>query len=111
MRTHALKLFTFNELSDDAKEHARNKYREKNYEIDWQHEIFCSFKKTFIKSGLHITDYSLGLNSYSYVKFDMDENIRKLTGSRALAWLENNLFSKLRITRAEYMKNRKDYLS
>lgn len=109
MRTQTIEVYSFNELSDDAKEHARDKYREKNYEIDWQIELFQSLMAVYKAANIKVKDYSLGLNSYSYMKLDMDDNVKDLEGSRALAWLENNLFYKLRITRAEYLKNRKAY--
>lgn len=111
MREETRTIYKFSELSETAKQYAIEKYRDHSvdYEIHWQHELFESMKAVFDTAGIKIKDYQLGAYSYSYVKIDMDESIYNLTGARALGWIENNLLSKLRVTRAQYLKNRKDY--
>jgi hypothetical protein len=111
MRIEERKIYKFQELSEDAKKRAIEKYRESNDDIFWQSEIFDSFKAIFEHSNIKIRDYSLGLCSRSIVKFDIEDQIGDLSGVRALAWLENNLLYKLRISRSEYLKKRKAYLS
>ena len=106
-----IKVYKFEELPEESKDLAIKKWRDSNDEIFWQSEIFDSFKEVFKMSGIKIRDYSLGLYSRSIVKFDMEDQIGDLSGVRALAWLENNLLYKLRISRAEYLKKRKAYLS
>jgi hypothetical protein len=71
-------------------------FRAGNEEIPWTDEIMDSLKALFKASGIALRDWSIGAYSYSYVKFDMEEGVQELSGSRALAWLENNLFSDLR---------------
>lgn len=68
-----------------------------NDEIHWSDEIMDSLKACFKASGIRLTDWSIGADSYSYVRFDMDSDVRELSGNRALAWLENNLLGDLRV--------------
>lgn len=109
MRIKTIALYKFSELSEESKKRAIERYRESNDEIFWQDEIFDSMIKVFEKcDGVSLKDYSLGLCSYSYVKSEFrDDATAELTGARALGWLENNLFSNLRMTRSQYLKNRK----
>lgn len=109
MRQETRKIYLFDELPDDAKERAIENYRAHNDEIFWQSEIFDSLKTLLDTAGIKLLDYSLGLD-HSYIKIDLDPDVANLTGARALAWLENNLLYKLRITRAEYLKHRRDFL-
>jgi len=106
MRTETIELYKFNELSEESKQKAIERYRETNFDLIGHDEILDSFKATFKALNIPIKDYSLDLNQ-SYVKFDIDKKTGELTGVRALAWLENNLFNDLRITRKEYLKDRK----
>lgn len=115
MRTKTIKLYKFNELSDDAKKKAIEHYRElviRSEDIPWQHEILQSFKAVYETAGVRLKDYSLGLCSHSYAKIDWDHSdpVYHLSGARALGWIENNVIDKLRITRAEYRRNRKDFI-
>lgn len=89
-------LYTFDELSDEAKEKAIENYRAKNFEIFWSQEIFDSLKELLKLANVSLRDYSLGLER-SYIKIDMEEEIKNLYGPRAIAWLENNLLCKLRV--------------
>lgn len=113
MRQRIEELYKFDELSEEAQENAIEKYRERfeHWEIPWQHEIFQSLKKLLETTNIKLVDYQLGLCSYSYIKIDIDEDTGNLEGARALGWLENNLFWKLRTTRTEYLKNRKQNFS
>lgn len=108
MKTHTITTYSFEELSDEAKQHAVKKWREHNYEIHWQDEIFDSLKAVYKAANITIRDYSLGLCSYSYIKIDLDEYIGDLTGARAFAWIENNLLHKLRISNT--LENRKKHI-
>jgi hypothetical protein len=111
MRTVCKDVFKFEELSDEAKERARQWYREATAADDYPlEEIVESLKGLFKAAGIKLQDWSLGAyNQGSFVKFDLGD-AAELTGSRAVAWLENNLFGPLRITRETYLANRKDYL-
>lgn len=111
MRIKEIKLYKFDELEDDAKEKARDWYREMSAEDSYPlDEMIDSLKALFKAAGIKLTNWSLGAyNQNNYVRFDLGDS-ENLTGKRALAWLENRLFNDLRITRAEYLKNRKAYL-
>jgi hypothetical protein len=110
MREKTIKLYTFDELTDQAKQKAIEWYRSINDEIFWQSETFDSLKAVFERVGIRIRDYDLGIDGYSYIRFDLNDSIAELKGVRAFTWLENNLFSKLRLTRNAYLKNRKNNL-
>ena len=112
MRSIEVKLFHFNELSDKAKEKARIWWRHIDDEIQSQGEMFESLHALFNAAGVKLKDYQLGLGSYSFIKAEFNnEEIGHLSHGRAIGWLENNLLSKIRITRKEYLANRKAYLS
>lgn len=66
-------------------------------DIPWGGEIMDSLKATFKAAGIRLTDWEISTCSYSYVQFDMDSDVRDLSGPRAMAWLENNLLGDLRI--------------
>lgn len=110
MKTHAIITYSFDELSDDAKQKAIEHYRNTCSEIFWADELLESFCAVFKAANVTLKDYELGLYN-SNIRIDLNDTIGDLTGARAFAWLENNLFYKLRITRADYLKNRKAYLS
>ena len=64
----------------------------------WTGEIIHSLKEVVKASGLTIADYSLGpYNRGNFLRVSGDEDVLALTGPRALAWMENNLLSPLRI--------------
>lgn len=108
MRTKIITIYKFNELSEEAKQKAITHYRDHNDEIFWQDEILESLKTLFkFCDGVKLEDWSLGLNnSYISVSFSNDET-EELTGKRAFAWVENNLFYKLRYKAGiKYQKER-----
>lgn len=111
MRTITTKIYKFDELEDTGKEKARDWYRDVNAaECFYMDGIYESLKATFKAAGIKLTDWDLGLyNRSNGVSFDLGD-VEKLTGRRAFAWLENNLFGPLRITAAEFAENRKAYL-
>lgn len=111
MRTETIKIYKFNELPEESKQKAIEKYRIESGRLGdypWVREIVDSFRAVFGFSGIHIKNYSIG-DYNSYVEFDMDDGVRQLSGNRARTWLENNLFSRVRISRNDYMRNRKNY--
>lgn len=118
MRAETIKreLFTFDELSDDVKEKVLQEFRERNSrEIFWQEEIFQSLKELFKNcNNITLKNYQLGgQGSHLKLEFNYDE-VADFSGSRAMAWIENNLLSDLRISftgtkRREYRKYGKYY--
>lgn len=105
-------VYEFNELSEEAKEKARAWYREAaasdNYSLD---EMLESLKAVFKVLGYPMKDWSIGpYNRGNFLKVDLGD-ANDLTGKRALAWLENNLFDQLRITPAQFKTKQKEYMS
>lgn len=98
MRTIIKNVYTFNELSDEAKEKAISNYRDSNTEIFWVDETLESLKGLFENcNGIKLKDYSLGeCNSWIRVDFT-NEEVENVSGKRALAWIENNLLCNIRI--------------
>lgn len=111
MRIEQLKIFKFSELSEEAQARAINRWNDTSEDLFWSTEIIDSLLKIFDIANIKIKDYSIGAYCRSYLNFELDDQIKQLTGARAYAWIENNLFYKLRITRADWIKNRKNYLS
>lgn len=111
MRIEQIKIYKFYELSEKSQDRAIELYNADNYEIHWQSEIIESFKAIFKTANIDLIDYSVSIYGHSFIKFDLDDCIKELSGVRAYAWLENNLFYKLRISRSDWIKNRKNYLS
>lgn len=102
MRTLETTVYTLDELKEtfpEAYGKAFEKYQEKvfNWDTPWQEELFDSLKALIKQSGLVLRDYSLSSDSYrSFIRIDIPDRVEEMKGTRALAWLENNLFYKLR---------------
>lgn len=112
-----INVYSITELSQDARDYAIEKYKEKNTEIFWQDETIESLKGLFENcNGIKLKDYSLGeYNSNIDVEFSQDE-VENISGKRAFAWIENNLLSNIRIPykhdkRKEYLKYGEGYKS
>lgn len=101
METHTVQTYTLAELKasfPDAYQRAFDRFRDSacRWGTPWQDEVCDSLKAIFDRAGITLWDYSLPSESYrSYLRFDMGD-AGDLTGKRAFAWLENNLFAGLR---------------
>lgn len=106
MRTETRNIYTFEELSEEAKQKAIEEYRNNNTEIFWQDETLESLKALFDNcSGVKLKDYSLGeYHSWITVEFT-NEEAENFSGKRALAWIENNLLSNIRIPENSFTMN------
>lgn len=108
-------VYLFDELSEDAKANAIERERrfiQRDSDYPWLDETFESMKATIEAAGIKLKDWSLAPYSCgSYIKLEFPEiynygdcfkingdYAEELTGKRAYAWLENNLFSHLRIS-------------
>lgn len=69
MRTATIELYKFDELSDDAKDIARNWYLQ-DIEYPWFHESIGSIKAFCDHFNVKIKDYSIGAFSPSYLTTD-----------------------------------------
>lgn len=105
-------VYSIKELEDEVRERAISDYKSVIDETFWDgaSEIFDSYKACLDSLGVDLVNYSLGVyDRGTFAKLDINDNIKELAGARAFAWLENNFLKDLRITRAEYLKNRKNY--
>ena len=86
------------ELFPGAFEKAHERYIQSDFEIPWSDDTIESMKVVFKAAGLALRDYSIdGYNpGNSSIRFDIETATGELTGQRAIAWLENNLFYSLR---------------
>lgn len=113
MKTITKNIYSIEELKENFPtgfENAHNHWKEDHAsDIFWIDEIVESFKAIFQHSGIRIYKYELGGGySHSFVRFDMDNEVYNLSGNRALAWLENNLFSGLRVNK-KFINRVKEY--
>lgn len=70
MREVTTKVYQFSELSDDAKEVARQWYRDTADEYFWLDEGLNSIKAFCNLYGVTITDYSFSICGHSYIETD-----------------------------------------
>jgi len=94
MKTIELKLYKFDELSDEAKEKAISEYRENNVEYFWVEEWKDSLRKFTDYFGIE-TDWSVGTSSCSYCDMsrnNFDGEILELSGIRLRTYLLNNYY-------------------
>lgn len=90
MKTIEIKLYSFDELSEDAKENAINNYRNTDYDNFYADELIDSVK-AFLEL-FNIDTY----RSYSDFKLcNVDANILELQGIRLYKWIMNNYYSDL----------------
>jgi hypothetical protein len=119
MKQVQLKVFEYNELSEDAKEVAYQNWlnhsgdNDFNTDMSWN-EIFESFKILMNDLNLNVDDWSVSYCGYGrdYIHFSTsNDEILEFTNRRAFAYVENNLLSKYRVSYSEYNQNRKQYKS
>jgi len=102
MTTITLQIYSASELKHDhphafAKAYEKYKEGEYNYGLNWGDEMFQSLKALIELGGYKLTRYSLGDSSCrdNHIRID-EQDCDTLSGKRAMAWLENNILSKLR---------------
>lgn len=103
-------LYSYNELSDEAKETAYEEWRDNKYQhgefYDWYDykQAMKDFAYTF---GLKIKDYSIGMCSYSYIDFEVEsEDIENLKGIRLYKYLYNKLTKEYCVPKSNYWNNK-----
>jgi hypothetical protein len=78
METIEVKLYSFDELSDDAKQKAIEEYREGNYDFSWGDEWLESVKKGLDHFDVKLKDYSIDWNNingcHTRLEFSQDDN-------------------------------------
>lgn len=91
MRTITTNLYTFDELSDEAKEKAIESYRYYDFEFAWQREMVDT-----IKAIAEVMNCKVEWFSYDGITYDVSlysretEDIENLSGKRAWAYIWNN---------------------
>jgi hypothetical protein len=97
MKTIEIKIYSFNELTEEAKQTALNEYRENTHDDFYSYEVTESVKKVIelfnLKTGNYYSDIRTG---------HIDECILQLAGARLYKYLINNYFTDL--FKPEYIK-------
>jgi len=102
MKTRTIEVYEVLELSPAAFEKAHREYCSNLYDDDgvpWEREIMDSLKAIFREcQGVKLRDWSIGIGGTSFLSVSFSQDVAGgLTGKRAIAWLENNLLSRLRL--------------
>lgn len=96
MKTIKIKLYSFDELSEEAKEVARDNYRTNFQSYHWASEntdTLKAFEKIF---PIRVKNYAVdSFNYYVSIKFLGEEDVENLSGVRLLSYLWNNYKSDL----------------
>jgi hypothetical protein len=94
MKTITVKVYSYDELSDEAKEKAREWYRSGN-DYPWYSECQESLKGFENALPIKIKDWSYGEDlNRSYINwYCTNENLESLTGLRLRTWLINNFWN------------------
>ena len=102
MKTIEINVYTASELKSehpDAFKKAHERFAQGEYEngLNWGQEMLDSLKALIELGGYRLKDYSLGDSSCrnNYIRLE-ERKCDELSGKRAMAWLENNILSKLR---------------
>jgi hypothetical protein len=103
--------YLFSELPVHVRDRLIQDEQERRYshELPWARETVDSLLALLKKLPINIKDYSFGLDR-SHLRISISDDIGVLSGVRGWTWLQNNLINQLRITRSDYLKNRKDYI-
>lgn len=112
MRTETTitKIYTFDELSDEAKEKVIAEARDSDMEINCDELVDC-MKSAMNEMGIAIDDYSIGIDGSGYIKLDVEND--DLEGARAYAYIMNNFFDgvdKKKLVYKEWEKRRISHL-
>ena len=99
------------QVNPDAYQKAYEKFVQDCYESPhWADETVESLKAVIKHSGITLLDYEIQFSEYGWsslvlewpYEWGAEANASILSGQRAIAWLENNLFHKLRIPFKQY---------
>lgn len=93
MRTITTNLYTFNELSDEAKETAIENWRSMGFPFAWQEEMIDSIRAIAKAINCNYDYYSYDGISYDVRLMPTDFCEADLRGKRAWAYIENNFIT------------------
>jgi hypothetical protein len=89
-------------LLPEAFDYAFEKYVNSIDEVFWTDEIMDSLKAIFKYTGILIDNYSISMDSPSWVKFSMNEETENLTGQKAFYWIKKNVLNDASFKRVNY---------
>ena len=102
MKTRIINIYSFHELSEDAKQNAIQEWRELSYRSNEAQYIYDEAHNS-IKEFLSIFPVYTSRNSWLEPSFmNTDDNIMELTGLRLRKWFINNAYQY--ITKGKYIK-------
>jgi len=104
MKTQTVTTYTAAELKEQFPDGFKRAFRhyQNTFESSWSDAIFDSLKAVLDAANIRLRDWSLGAYSQgNHIKIEFPgsyaDEIAELSGPRAIAYLENNLFEPLRI--------------
>jgi hypothetical protein len=103
MKSIKLELFSFNELSEKAKEKIINSWRD-NDEYFWGSENADSLNAFCDIFQIKINNYDYGYQNYINVSFNLESEVLDFCHFKAATWLSNNYLNKLRRPKTYYGK-------
>lgn len=89
--TNTYKVYTFDELSNEAKEKFIDKRRDFEAEF-WADEMLDCMKRAMDWMNIDIDDYQFDCTGRGYINLSVDDEAEDLTGIRAYKWIVNNCF-------------------
>lgn len=90
MRQETINIYKYEELSDEAKQTARECYSD-GQEYLWTDEAMASLEAFLDLFNSTIAEWSLSPYSPSFIRIVVDDEIMDLQGVRAFKWIENNI--------------------
>lgn len=98
-------VYSFDELSDEAKENVLDNFRNNSFLLAWQDENENTVKAIANKFGWTYSAYSYDGICYS-VEYDMDdEDAAMLSGKRAMAYIQNNFINRAMAPKTFWLNN------
>jgi hypothetical protein len=95
METRTYQVFKYDELTQEGKEKARERFREGNG-YPWFRECEDSLQGFKRALPIKIDDYEYGERGRAFIRFTVtDDNLLELKGLRLRTWLINNFWNKL----------------
>lgn len=110
MRKTSVEVFTFDELSDEAKERAHRDWNSKGMPYSWAEEARKTIKAFEKEFGVKIRNWEYSSYSYNFHldTGSIDDDVLALKGNRARAWFWNNHGDVLLEPRTRYFTRDKD---
>lgn len=110
MRETTVNVYSFDELSDEAKERAHENWLANGYEYFWSGEARDTIKAFEREFGVKIRDwqYDAWGHRYSLDTSAIDDDVLNLSGKRARSWFWNNHGDVLLTPRAHYWTHDRD---